>query len=75
MLTSKIEKMFKEALNSLNTIDFLVELSKARLTINQKYIFTSVFDLFGEDVKENFIAMFTFCFGGIPQVVSSIRIS
>lgn len=73
IITGKIEKTFKENLNSLNAICFVAQSSNARLTANQKYIFTSVLDLFGEDVKENFIAMLTFCDGGVPQVVTSLE--
>lgn len=73
IITSKIETMFKKSLNSLNAICFVAQSSNARLTVNQKYIFTSVLDLFGEDVKENFIAMLTFCDGGVPQVVASLE--
>ena len=73
IITSKIETMFKESLNSLNAICFVAQSSNARLTVNQKYIFGSVLDLFGEDVKENFIAMLTFCDGGVPQVVASLE--
>ena len=73
IITSQIEKTFKEQLNNLNAICFVAQSSNARLTSNQKYIFTSVLDLFGEDVKENFIAMLTFCDGGFPQVVASLE--
>lgn len=73
IISSQIEKTFKEELNCLNAICFVAQSSNARLTANQKYIFTSVLDLFGEDVKENFIAMLTFCDGGIPQVVASLE--
>lgn len=73
IISSQIEKTFKEELNSLNAICFVAQSSNARLTANQKYIFTSVLELFGEDVKENFIAMLTFCDGGIPQVVASLE--
>ena len=73
IITGQIEKTFKEELSSLNAICFVAQSSNARLTANQKYIFTSVLDLFGEDVKENFISMLTFCDGGIPQVVASLE--
>ena len=73
IITSKIEKAFKKELNSLNAICFVTESSNVRLTIHQKYIFTSVLDLFGDDVKENFIAMLTFCDGGIPNVVATLE--
>ena len=73
IITSKIEKAFKKELNGLNAICFVTESSNVRLTIHQKYIFTSVLDLFGDDVKENFIAMLTFCDGGIPNVVATLE--
>ena len=73
VITGKIENKFKKTLNSLNAICFVAQSSNARLKANQKYIFTSVLDLFGEDVKENFIAMLTFCDGGVPQVVASLE--
>lgn len=46
IITSQIEKTFKEELNSLNAICIVVQSSNARLNANQKYIFTSVLDLF-----------------------------
>ena len=75
IITSQIEKTFKNSLNSLNAICFVAQSSNARLTHNQyqKYIFSSVLDLFGEDVKENFIAMLTFCDGGNPQIIPSLE--
>ena len=73
VITGQIEKTFKKDLSSLNAICFVAQSSNARLTANQKYIFTSVLDLFGEDVRENFISMLTFCDGGIPQVVASLE--
>ena len=72
-ITRKIEKTIKEVLNTLNAICFVTKSSNARLTANLKYIFSSVLDLFGEDVKENFIAMLTFCDWGTPQVVASLE--
>ena len=40
---------------------FRCSIYNAKLTINQKYIFNSIMNLFSEDIKENFIAMLTFC--------------
>ena len=44
-----------------------------RFTSIQKYILTSILDLFGEDVKENFIAMVTFCDYKKPQVMEALE--
>ena len=73
IITGKIEKTFEEKLNSLNAICLVAQSSNARLSVNQKYIFKSILDLFGEDVKENFIAMLTFCDGGNPQVITTLE--
>ena len=45
----------------------------SRLTINQKYIYTSILNLFSEDVKENFILMLTFCDGAKPPIVNTLE--
>jgi len=57
----------------INTICFVTQSSNARLTANQKYIFTSILDLFGKDVQENFIAMLNFCYGKEPQIVPALK--
>ena len=73
IITSKIEKVIKEALNSFNAIGIVAQSSNDRLEKIQKYFFTSVLDLFGENIKENFIAILTFCNGEIPQVVALLE--
>ena len=40
---------------------------------NQKYIITSILDLFGKDVQENFVAMLTFCDRKEPQIVQALK--
>ena len=47
--------------------------SNRRFTPRQLYIFISILGLFGEDVKENFIAMLTFCDGYKPDVVDALE--
>jgi len=73
IITEKISKVFKEKLNSINAICFVARSSSPRLTPTQKYIFQSIFDLFGEDVKSNIIAMLTFCDGENPQVITALQ--
>ncbi len=63
-ITDKIEDTFRKKIDSLNAICFVVQSSNARLTASQKYIFSSIMNLFGDDIAENFIAMITFCDGG-----------
>jgi hypothetical protein len=43
------------------------------LTANQKYKFSSIINLFGKDVTENFVAILTFYDGNIPQIVAAFR--
>jgi len=69
IIASQIEKTFKEELSSLNAICFVEKPYCAA----QKYILTSILDLFGEDVKENIIAMLTFCDGRIPNMVKVLE--
>ena len=72
-ITEKIEKKFREELDYINGICFVAQSSNARLTINQKYIFSKIMELFGNDVAENFIAMITFCDGQTPPLVNALQ--
>ena len=73
IIRDQIADTFKKDLNTINAICFVAQSSNARLTANQKYIFTSILDLFGKDVQENFIAMLTFCDGKEPQIVPALK--
>ena len=72
-ITKQISDFFIDKLSSINAICFVCQSSNARLTTNQKYVFNSIFDLFGDDVKENFICMLTFCDGAKPVIVESLQ--
>ena len=73
IIRDQIADMFKNKLKTINAICFVAQSSNARLTINQRYIFTSILDLFGKDVQENFVAMLTFCDGKEPQIVEALK--
>lgn len=72
-ITQKIFYVFNEYLHSITSICFVVKTTSFRLSPTQKYIFHSILDIFGEDVKENFIAMLTFCDGGDPLVIKTLK--
>ena len=71
-ITIKITDFFLYQLNEINAVCLVLKSSDNRLTACQKYIFNCIFDLFGEDTKNIFIAMLTFCDGGKPQVLESL---
>jgi len=71
-ITMKITDFFLHKLNEINAVCLVIKSSDNRLTACQKYIFNCVFDLFGEDTKDIFIAMLTFCDGGKPQALASL---
>ena len=72
LIALKIKELFKEKVKSLNAICFVAQSSNARLTFGLKYIFTSILNLFGEDVKDNFIFLLTFCDGKKPKIVDAL---
>ena len=61
LISDKIADKFKTEVSHINAICFVAQSTNAKLTINQKYIINTIMDLFSEDIKENFIAMLTFC--------------
>lgn len=60
-------------LDEINAVCLVIKSSDNRLNAYQKYIFDCVFDLFGEDTKDIFITMLTFCDGGKPQALVSLQ--
>ena len=61
LISDKIAEKFKTEVSHINAICFVAQSTNSKLTVNQKYIFNSIMDLFSEDIRENFIAMLTFC--------------
>ena len=72
-ITQKIRQAFIGELNAITCIGFISQSSNARLRANQKYIFNCILDLFGDDVKSNFIYMLTFCDGAKPIILDSLQ--
>ncbi|EMD49758.1 Hypothetical protein EHI5A_237180, partial [Entamoeba histolytica KU27] len=66
-ITKQIKEAFETKVLDLNAICFVASSSNVKLTASQKYVFGNIINLFGKDVKKNFIAMLTFCDGEEPQ--------
>ena len=58
-ITAQIKELFHDKISTLNAICFVTKSSNNRLTPTQKYILSSILDLFGQDVAEIFIFMLT----------------
>ena len=72
-ITQEIRQAFSDELNAITCICFVSQSSNTRLRANQKYIFNCIFDLFGDDVKSNFIYMQTCCDGAKPVILGSLQ--
>ena len=73
-ITLKIKDSFMNELNSINAVLFVVKSSDTRLSIHQKYIFSSIISLFGKDIQNNFLALFTFYSGtGDPDALTTLK--
>lgn len=67
-----IKKVFETQIDVLHTICFVAPSSLVRLTDSQKYIISKVFEIFGEDMLENFVFLFTFCDYGKPKIIDGL---
>ncbi|BFU26500.1 hypothetical protein conserved [Entamoeba histolytica] len=72
-ITKQIKEAFENKVLDLNAICFVAQSSNVRLTLSQQYIFGNIINLFGKDVKKNFIAMLTFCDGKTPQIINALQ--
>ncbi|GAT99413.1 hypothetical protein CL6EHI_083760 [Entamoeba histolytica] len=72
-IIKQIEETIETKVSDLNAICFVAPSSHVKLTASQKYVFGNIINLFGKDVKKNFIAMLTFCDGETPQVINALQ--
>lgn len=57
----------------IDAVCFIVKAPDAGLTVFQKYIFSAIMDLFGEDIESNICTSVTFADGTEPPVLASLK--
>ncbi|XP_075034340.1 uncharacterized protein LOC142095289 [Mixophyes fleayi] len=74
-ITEDIDAFFTadNGIDQIDAVCFVVQASMARLTHTQKYIFNSVFSIFGKDIKDNIFILITFSDGERPPVLEVIK--
>lgn len=56
----------------IDAVCFIVKAPDARLTVSQKYIFSSIMSLFGKDIESNICILITFADGANPPILASL---
>lgn len=59
LITSQMKELFERRIDHLDAILVVLPLSTKRLTKGQTHIFSSILEMFGDDVKANIIVTFT----------------
>lgn len=57
----------------LNAVCFVVKASDSRLTVSQKFLFSSIMSLFGKDIESNICTLITFADCAKPSVLASLK--
>ena len=57
----------------IDAVCFLIKAPDARLTATQKYIFSSIMSLFGNDIEQNICTLITFADGDDPPVLAALK--
>lgn len=58
-ITAQIKELFEKKIDHLDAILIVLPLSTERLTEGQEHIFSSILEMFGEDIKDNIFVTFT----------------
>lgn len=61
-----------EGIFFIDAVCFIVKAPDARLTVSQKYIFSSILSLFGKDIESNICTLITFADDAKPPVLASL---
>ena len=77
LIVDRIKSMFnsKDTLprQKLDAIGFVIPASTTRLTYEQKYVFDSILNIFGKDLKENVTVLCTFADAQTPPAIETIK--
>ena len=60
-LIEMMKKLINDYIDNINALCFVAHSNKSRLTFEEKNRFNNILNLFGNDIKKNFIPIFTFC--------------
>ena len=63
----------KGLIDHIDAVGFVIQSSAARLTLSQRHIFDSILTLFGRDIAENILLLFTFADAKKPQALSAVK--
>ncbi|XP_075071560.1 uncharacterized protein LOC142160588 [Mixophyes fleayi] len=74
-ITEDIDAFFTahSGIDQIDAVCFVVQASLPRLTSTQKYIFNSVFSIFGKDIKDNIFILINFSDAETPPVLEAIK--
>lgn len=64
---------FPKGVLYIDAVCFIVKAPDARLTVSQKYFFSSIMALFGKDMESNICTLITFADGAEPPVLASLK--
>jgi len=63
----------KTGIDHVDAVCFVIPASNARLTPSQMYVFNAILSMFGKDIGENFMVLFTFADGQRPPAIAAME--
>ena len=76
LITEQISRFFNTkglaGIDHVDAICFMAQAGNPRLTPTQQYVFDRILAMFGKDIKENVLVLFTFADGQKPQALSAM---
>ncbi|XP_063344757.1 uncharacterized protein LOC134638081 [Pelmatolapia mariae] len=74
-ITEQLRNLFsaQRGVTDIDAVCFVAQAALARLTATQKYVFDSVFSIFGKDVTENIRILVTFTNSQRPPVLDAVK--
>ena len=68
-----IKLWFEKKLDTLDAVCFVIKSTDSRLTSSQKYVFESILNIFGEDIKNNIFIVITSCDAADPPALDALK--
>uniref|UniRef100_A0A7S0XMR8 AIG1-type G domain-containing protein n=1 Tax=Elphidium margaritaceum TaxID=933848 RepID=A0A7S0XMR8_9EUKA len=71
--TDTIKRLFETKVTEIDVIFFVIRASQSRLTERQKYVFNEILNIFGNDIADNIILLFTFGDVSTPVALTCVK--
>jgi len=73
IISAQVRDFFETEITGLNAVCLVINASVPRLTPSQQYVFQRLLGIFGKDIEDHILGLFTFCDGSKINALEAVQ--